>query len=107
MKMTTRFAALVLATGFLFAPAAVFAQGPPPGAGWDAPPSDFTRDIQRRGFRDGLNGARHDFENRRRPDVMNRDEFRHYRGPEPRLYRDAFQRGYNAYWQHMGPGGRY
>lgn len=98
------------------------AQGPPPQGygygqgpgygpgggpgGWDAPPSEFTRDIQRRGFRDGLYGAQKDFENRRRPTVMNRDEYRNYRGPERRAYRMAFERGYNTWWSHnRGPGG--
>ncbi len=37
---------------------------------------------------------------------MNRDEYRNYRGPARRLYRDAFQRGYNAFWSHQGPGPR-
>jgi hypothetical protein len=112
MKLTQRFAIAVLAAG-LFVPAtALLAQGPPPGygygqgqGGWDAPPSEFTRDIQRNAFRDGINGAQHDAENHRRPNVMNRDEYRNYRGPERRVYRQAFERGYRAFWDHAGRGG--
>ena len=76
--------------------------GPGPG-GWDAPPNDFRQDIQRQAWRDGLDGARKDAENRRPPNVLNRDEYRNYRGPARRLYRAAFQRGYNAFWAHQGP----
>ena len=78
---------------------------PPVGpGGWDAPPNDFRQDIQRQGWRDGLEGARRDAENRRQPNVMNRDEYRNYRGPGRRLYRAAFQRGYSAFWSHQGAG---
>lgn len=84
-----------------------YGQAPPPGpGGWDAPPSDFRQDLQRQGWHDGLDGARKDAENRRPPNVLNRDEYRNYRGPARRLYRAAFQRGYNAFWAHQGgPGG--
>ena len=79
--------------------------GQPGPGGWDAPPNDFRQDVQRQGWRDGLDGARKDAENRRRPNVMNRDEYRNYRGPARRAYLSAFQRGYNAFWSHQGPGG--
>ncbi len=83
-----------------------YSQGPQGPGGWDAPPSEFAQDVQRQGWRDGLDGARKDAENHRPPNVMNRDEFRNYRGPGRRLYRAAFQRGYNAFWAHQGgPGG--
>lgn len=110
MTCVSRFAAVLLA-GLLFAaPAAMSAQGPrPPGAyyqggdgRWDAPPRGYSRDLQRNGFRDGLDGARKDLENRRRPNVNNRDEYRNYRGPGQRVYRQAFQAGYGAFWQHQG-----
>jgi hypothetical protein len=125
MKINTRFAAVILSAGLFAVPAVTLAQGPPPPGygqrydqgpgrgpgGWDAPPSEFTRDVQRNGFRDGMNGAQKDFENRRRPNVNNRDEYRNYRGPERRFYRTAFERGYRAWWDHSragGPGpGRY
>lgn len=83
---------------------------PPPGqgpGGWDAPPNDFRQDIQRQGWRDGMYGAGQDLKNGRQPNVMNRDEYRNYRGPARRLYRAAFQRGYAAFWSHQGgPGYR-
>ena len=60
-----------------------------------APPDRFN-DMQRRGFHDGVEGARRDFGNHRRPNVANRDEYR-----EPRVdqafwheYREGFRRGY-------------
>lgn len=117
MNTKTRIATLILGAGMIAAPAALFAQGPPPPPppgygygqrGWDAPPPDFTRNIQRQGYRDGLYGAQKDFENHRRPTVMNRDEYRNYRGPDRRAYQDAFRRGYDAWWGHQrGPGRRY
>ena len=62
---------------------------------WNAPPQDFN-DVQRRGFRDGLEGARRDYGNHRQPNVDNRDEYRHPDVPrdEWRDYREGFQRGY-------------
>jgi hypothetical protein len=102
MKIATRFAAFALAASML-SPAALFAQ---PGYGrgqWDAPPGSYRRDLERNAFRDGINGGRKDFENRRRIDVNNRDEYRNYRGPNARAYRDAFRAGYQAFWRHQGP----
>lgn len=51
-----------------------------------------------RGFQDGMEGAMHDFENHRRPDLDNRDEYRHPNVPYQLqdAYRKGFQRGYNA-----------
>lgn len=126
---TLRITTAVLAAGLLVPSVTLLAQGPPPPGygqgynqgppapgygpgynqgpgGWDAPPQDFTRDIQRRGFHDGIEGARKDAENHRSINVMNRDEYRNYRGPERRVYRQAFARGYQVFWQHQGPGPR-
>ena len=82
-------------------------QGP---GGWDAPPQEF-RDIQRQGFHDGIEGARKDFDNHRRPDVNNRDEYRHPHVPPSARqdYRDGFRRGYQVAMDHLlhgGPGPR-
>lgn len=51
-----------------------------------------------RGFQDGMLGAMHDFDNHRRPDPENRDEFRHPHVPYQLqdAYRDGFERGYNV-----------
>jgi hypothetical protein len=86
-------------------------QGPPPGAyqgqgGWDGPPNEFN-DVMRRGFHDGIEGARKDYENHRPPNVNNRDEFRHPSVPGPLRhdYRVGFRRGYDAGVRHMMGGG--
>lgn len=109
MKLRNRVTALTLGLTMLGAPAMLMAQYPPPPppygeyhqGPWEAPPNEFTRDLQRQAFHDGFEGARRDLGNRRRPDVRNRDEFRNYRGPERRVYRDAFARGYNTFWAHV------
>lgn len=69
---------------------------------WNAPPQEYS-DIQRQGFRDGLEGARKDFENHRRPDPNNRDEYRRPNvSRELRdAYREGFRRGYDVGVQHM------
>jgi hypothetical protein len=106
--------ALALATsGTLMAESYGLPQGPPPGygpgpGGWDAPPQEF-RDIQRQGFHDGIEGARHDFDHHRRPDVNNRDEYRHPHVPPSarRDYQEGFRRGYDVAMSHLlGPGPR-
>lgn len=74
--------------------------------GWDQPPGEF-RDVQRKGFHDGVEGARKDFENHRRPSVENRDEYRHPDVPrgDRHEYREAFRRGYQAGVAHLMNGG--
>ena len=86
-------------------------QGPPPpgyGApgGWDAPPQEFA-EVARRGFHDGLEGARKDYENHRAPNVNNRDEYRHPNVPKGLRedYRAGFQRGYDVGVRHLMEGG--
>jgi hypothetical protein len=75
---------------------------PPPPPQWDAFPNEFN-DVQRRGFHDGIEGARHDYENHRPPDVNNRDEYRHpHLAPEMRdAYREGFRRGYDRAMAHL------
>ncbi len=69
---------------------------------WDAPPQEF-QEYARRGFQDGIEGARRDVENHRRPTPNNRDEFRHPNVPGQfrRDYRDGFRRGYTVAMEHM------
>jgi hypothetical protein len=82
--------------------------GPPPPRyaqepGWDQAPREF-RAAQQRGFRDGIEGARKDFENHRPPNVNNRDEYRNPKfiaAPDRRDYRMGFRRGYEVAVQHM------
>ena len=91
---------LALLTGTAAARAQYF-QGPPPPppqAEWEAPPPEFAAAMQR-GYRDGVQGARRDFENHRPPNVNNRDEFRNPKfiaPPERRDYRIGFRRGYEV-----------
>ncbi|HUX43992.1 MAG TPA: hypothetical protein VMV57_04500 [Terracidiphilus sp.] len=115
-----RFAVPVLATmlsitGISAAWASGAQQGPPPPGfygqhqdrdDWNAPPREFNQ-MQRQGFADGMDGARKDFENHRRPDVENRDEYRHPNVPRQMrdAYRDGFRRGYDVAARHlMGEG---
>jgi len=78
-------------------PAAYMQQGP-----WDAPPPELD-EVSRRGFHDGVEGARKDYGNHRRPDVNNRDEFRHPHVPERdrEAYRHGFERGYQVAVDHL------
>lgn len=102
------FAALLVSAG----PAAFKASAAPVPSlalgqdGWDAPPREFN-EIQRRGFHDGIEGARKDFDNHRRPDVNNREEYRHpddVPGRLRRAYQDAFRRGYMEGASHLWRG---
>jgi hypothetical protein len=69
---------------------------------WDTPPQEF-REIQRQGFHDGIEGARKDYDNHRRPDVNNRDEYRHphVAASAQADYREGFRRGYETAMNHM------
>ena len=70
---------------------------------WDTPPREFN-EIQRRGYQDGIEGARKDVENRRQPDVNNRDEYRRPQNVPRRMqraYREAFSRGYQQAMSHL------
>jgi hypothetical protein len=112
-----RFATPALALALLGTTGAMVAQygppqGPPPPGygqgpgGWDTPPQEY-REVQRQGFHDGVEGARKDIENHRRPNVNNRDEFKHPNVPhhDRHDYREAFRRGYNMGIQHILSGG--
>jgi hypothetical protein len=70
---------------------------------WEAPPPEFVA-AQQRGYRDGIEGARKDFQNHRQPNVMNRDEYRNPHtipAPDRRDYLAGFQRGYDVAVRHM------
>ena len=68
-------------------------------------------DARTRGFQDGAEGAIKDFENNRRPDPNNRDEYRHPNNVPYQLidaYRDGFARGYQIVVRElMGYSGRH
>jgi hypothetical protein len=70
--------------------------------GWDAPPPGWNQ-YQRMGFHDGIDGAQKDYGNHRRPDVDNRDEYRHPNVP-PEMwapYREGFRHGYDSAMTHL------
>jgi hypothetical protein len=102
---TAALLALALPVGIA---SAQYYQGPPPqqqyqGGGWEAPPPQYIA-AQQRGYRDGVEGARKDFDNHRRPDVNNRDEYRnpHFIAPPDRQsYREGFREGYRVSVQHI------
>jgi ribosome modulation factor len=112
--MTLKTASLALLAASLTLPGAavLVAQGPPPPGyqrgpePWENAPPEF-KEIQQQGFHDGIEGARKDFQNHRRPDVNNRDEFRHPHVPgyARHDYREAFRRGYQVGVQHIYGGG--
>jgi hypothetical protein len=115
-KMKTRFfgvflLALSLGSAGLVKAKAQEAPPPPPPSyaqdqgGWDAPPSEF-REIQRQGYHDGIEGARKDFNNHRRADVNNREEYRrpHVEASAREDYREGFRRGYEKAMDHMMAG---
>lgn len=108
--------AVFLMIGVWCAPMVQAERGAPPAAAqdygrgrWDTPPRELNA-IQRQGYLDGIRGAQKDFDNHRRPNVNNRDEYRNpHLPPEQRdAYRDGFQRGYNSAVSHlMGGSGGY
>jgi hypothetical protein len=61
---------------------------------WQAP--DRYSEVERRGFHDGIVGAQRDFDNHRRPNVLNRDEYRdpHMPAEAAGEYREGFRHGY-------------
>ena len=78
MKFKNALLGVVAAATLAFVPGSLIAQGPPPpgyrnGPGarqnWENAPSGY-RDLQRQAFREGIDGARKDFGNHRRPDAM-------------------------------------
>ena len=91
-------AAVVSPNGFAPQPA-VYAQD---RDRWDATPEELD-EISRRGFHEGIEGARRDYENHRRPDVNNRDEFRHppVHERDREAYRHGFERGYRVGVEHF------
>ena len=106
MMKKIMFASALLAMSVAMIPAPMVAQGYGQG-GWDAPPQEY-HDVERKGFHDGIEGARKDFENHRSANPNNRDEFRHpdVPGRDRAAYRNAFARGYRVGWSHIG-GRRY
>jgi ribosome modulation factor len=93
------------AFGFGFTAVHASAAVPPPGYvqdRWDAVPPELS-EAERRGFRDGIEGAHKDAGNHRAFDVNNREEYQHPHVPQRdrEAYRHGFERGYQAGVDHM------
>jgi hypothetical protein len=79
-------------------PAAGFYQEHP----WDEPPGEM-REAQRSGFHEGVEAARHDFQDRRHKDADDHELYRHppvereLRGD----FREGYKRGYEAAMHHL------
>ena len=95
-------ALLLTAAGFGMGAKPASAQDRDHDRDWQAPPRELN-EFQQRGFHDGIEGARKDFENHRQPSVEDRDEFRHPSVPPDvrEAYRDGFRRGYQVGVDHI------
>ena len=109
-KASTLLAAALLATSGAAFAQGYGPQGPPPPPpygqpGWNTPPGEY-QEFQQAGFRDGIEGARKDFENHRPFTPENRDEYRHPHVPRNVYhdYRQAFREGYHRAVINMGYG---
>jgi len=73
---------------------------------WDRPDNAWN-DVQRRGFHEGIEAAREDVANHRRPDADDRFEYRHPRVPGRfrEAYRESFMRGYRVAISHLANSG--
>lgn len=98
--------ALALATGAALGSNITARAAEPAGAQWnmpwDQPPSEF-REMERKGFHDGVQGAMKDYDHHRFPDVERRSEYKH-----PHVdasvredYRRGFRRGYDDAMKHL------
>lgn len=69
---------------------------------WDQPPAEF-KEMERKGFHDGVQGAIKDYDHHRFPNVENRSEYRHpHVSPSFREdYRKGFRRGYDDAMRHL------
>ena len=69
---------------------------------WDQPPQEY-HDAQRRGFHDGIEAARHDFEHHRHADADDHDQYRHppVRHDDRDAYREGFRHGYERAMAHL------
>jgi len=69
---------------------------------WDEPPGEF-REVQKQGFHEGVEAARHDFERHNHKDADDHDAYRHPHVERSLRddYREGFKRGYEMAKQHM------
>lgn len=98
--------ALVVPVGLMSAKAYAAAPAQPAGfyqeRHWDEPPEEL-REAQKRGFHEGVEAARHDFDRHSRKDADDHDAYKHppvereLRGD----YREGFRRGYSVAMDHL------
>ena len=69
---------------------------------WDQPPPEF-KEMEKRGFHDGVQAAINDYNHHREPDPERRKEFRnpHVQRSFVEDYRKGFRRGYGDAMHHM------
>lgn len=107
-KGYARTAVLVaLMAAFTAAPALLHAAAPPQDGimsnmPWNQPPAEF-KEMQRKGFHDGVQAAMKDYDKHRDPDLE-----RHKDYVRPKVdkglvpdYRDGYKRGYNDAYRHL------
>jgi hypothetical protein len=72
------------------------------GGDWDAPPSEF-REVRRRGFHDGIEAGRDDFEHHHQPNIERARGYRHPPVPKEAHgdYREGFRSGYDTAFAHF------
>lgn len=70
---------------------------------WDRPPDSY-RDAQRRGFHEGMEAARRDFQDGHHRDADDHDVYKHppVEGDDARReFREGFKEGYHRAMEHM------
>ena len=73
-----------------------------PSEAWEAPPGEFN-EMQRQAFHDGLECARKDVDQHRKPNVEKCDDYHHPHVSHDQLddYRECFGRGYDRAITHL------
>ena len=109
---STRLLVSTLGIALLASAGSAFAQrydGPPVYRYGDGDARNAERAMEQRGYFDGVRGADRDYQNHRRPDVNNRDEYRNpgfIPGWARQEYREGFRRGYYSRVQQVYYGRR-
>jgi hypothetical protein len=111
--MNTRYLGLSLLAVSLATPACVKANAltPPPQTAasqdrdrdrWGVPPAEY-RETQRRGYQDGVEAARWDFDAHHKTDADDHDTYRHPPVEEASRneYREGFREGYKRAMDHL------
>lgn len=94
------------ARAFAAAPAAAWHQDQDQNRTWGQAPDSY-RDVQRRGYQEGIEAARRDAESGHHRDADDHDVYKH--PPVDRrdrsAFRDAFRQGYSDGMRHMNDNG--